>query len=232
MRSARDIKHAKNIAGVYAVTPDDLSTKTLIHLLDKIFDAGVRLLQLRRKRVTAGLLLNEATRIRHLASAYGATFIVNDNLALALEVGADGVHWGRDDAVLDDVTELARQIQSARQRAAATRAGTFLIGVSCYGDIARAEIAARAGADYVAFGSMFASTTKLHASLVPLSLITSAKRAFDIPIVAIGGITRDNAATLVEAGADAVAVISDLFSAETGEEIAARARAYQALFSP
>jgi len=192
----------------------------------------VRLLQLRRKGSSAEILRKEADLIRELTRACGATLLVNDDLALALEIGADGVHWGREDAPFGDAAELAHQIKDAKQRAGRAHSGhPFLVGISCYNDFARAEAAATAGADYLAFGSLFISSTKPHAVPAALSLITRAKQTFKVPIVAIGGITRDNVGLVVAAGADAVAVVSDLFSAPTRIEVAARARRYQAVFS-
>jgi len=220
------------ITGLYAVTPSDLTTSELIDRLGGALDAGVRLLQLRRKGLSPENLRREAYLVRALTAACGATLIVNDDLALALEVGADGVHWGREDAPFGDTGELSRQIGDARQRAARAHPGLpFLIGISCYNDFARAAAAAAAGADYLAFGSMFVSSTKPHALPAALSLITRAKQTFKVPIVAIGGITRDNVRAVVDAGADAIAVVSDLFCAPTRDEVAVRARRYQALFS-
>ena len=223
---------AAKITGLYAVTPDALSAPELMTKLNSALAAGVRLIQLRRKQLTAADLLHEAHQIRALTSACDATFIVNDNLAIALEVGADGVHWGRDDAPCNESAALAAQIRNAKRRAAELRPHQpFLIGISCYGDFARAEFAVAAGADYLAFGSMFVSPTKPNAAPASLELLTRAKQSFALPIVAIGGISRDNAPTLIKAGADAVAVISDLFSATTDAEIATRSRSYQALFA-
>jgi thiamine-phosphate pyrophosphorylase len=125
--------------------------------------------------------------------------IVNDDIELARIVGADGVHLGRDDASID----AARAVLGAGA----------LIGVSCYDDLSRALTAERAGASYVAFGSFFASEVKPGAVRAPIDLLRRARMALALPIVAIGGITADNAAQLVASGADAVAVISALFHA-------------------
>ena len=219
------------ITGLYAVTPSDLSSAELLDKVGGACEAGMRLLQLRRKGLSTATLRQEAHLLRALTRACGATLIVNDDLALALDVGADGVHWGRDDAPFGGAAELAQQIDGAKQRAERANPGVpFLVGISCYNDFARAEAAATAGADYLAFGSMFVSSTKPHASPAALSLITRAKQTFKVPIVAIGGITRDNVGLVVDAGADAVAVVADLFAPPTREEVAARARCYQAFF--
>lgn len=211
--------------GLYAITPDvdeNLSAK-----LDNVFAAGVRLLQYRRKALSAAAQRIEAADFCARAHAAGVAFIVNDDLELALAVGADGVHWGRHDV---SMVSLAATAADARKRAGAG----FMIGLSCYNDIARAEFAVGDQnsklVDYIAFGSIFASNTKPDADFASLDLIRRAKRAFPTtPIVAIGGINRDNIDDVVAAGADAAAVITDLFSAPVAK-IAARAARFQAAF--
>jgi thiamine-phosphate pyrophosphorylase len=137
---------------------------------------------------------------------------VNDDLALALEIGADGVHLGRDDGDL-----AAARVALGPDK---------ILGVSCYNELARAETAVAAGADYVAFGAMFASPTKIDARNAPLGLLRDARR-LGLPVAAIGGITLENAQEVIAAGADMVAVITDLFDTM---DITARAAAYQDLF--
>jgi thiamine-phosphate pyrophosphorylase len=139
-------------------------------------------------------------------------FIVNDSVELALEVDADGVHLGREDG---------------DPRAARQRLGERLIGVSCYDEVPRAGDAARAGADYVAIGSVFPSATKPIAVRAPLALLGEAGRLASLPVVAIGGITADNAPEAIAAGADMVAVISAVFDAT---DIRAAARSIARLF--
>jgi thiamine-phosphate pyrophosphorylase len=162
-----------------------------------------------------------------LATAYNAKVIVNDDLALARDIGAHGVHWGRDDAA-SDLPTLREQIASAKAHAAKT--DHFIVGISCYDDFQRAQIAHDAGADYVAFGSFFASPTKPQAVRASLELLRQTHTKLKMPAVAIGGISRDNAGTLIDAGASAVAVISDLF-APPYEEVVARAKCFHAMFA-
>jgi thiamine-phosphate pyrophosphorylase len=138
--------------------------------------------------------------------------IINDDVALALELGADGAHLGRDDG----------DFAAARNRLRGK-----LLGASCYQDLGAAQAAVEAGADYVAFGSVFASPTKPHAARAPLGLFGQAKR-LGVPLAAIGGITLANAPQLVAAGADLLAVITDLFEAPDIEQ---RARDYAKLFA-
>ena len=140
-------------------------------------------------------------------------FIVNDDIDLALAVGADGLHLGRDDG----------DIAAARARLGKDR----LIGASCYDQLELGVAAFNQGADYAAFGSAFPSSTKPVAVRAPLRLYREAKVRLKLPIVAIGGITADNADLLIDAGVDAVAVISALFDAP---DIEAVARRFSSLF--
>jgi thiamine-phosphate pyrophosphorylase len=206
-----------------------MPTPLLLHTVGELFRAGVRLLQYRRKGLDVDAQRAEAAAIQALASANKAALIINDNLALALAVGARGVHWGRDDTV--PTLPLAVQINAARQQAAAVGINDFVVGVSCYNEYSRAENAASAGADYVAFGSMFASQTKPSAATAPISLVVQAKQQLETPVVAIGGVTRDNAPLLIDAGVDAVAVITDLFSTDDDNERITRVSSYQSLFA-
>jgi thiamine-phosphate pyrophosphorylase len=190
--------------GLYAITPDDLS-----RVEEAIASGSLCALQYRAKVAGAHARRREAERLLARCRAHGVPFIVNDDLELALAVGADGVHLGREDGDLG---------------AARARLGGRLLGASCYDQPALADRAVAAGADYVAFGSVFPSPTKPGAVRAPLALFA---RALGVPKVAIGGITLDNAPAAIAAGADCVAVITDLFSAR---DVAARARQYGRLF--
>ena len=148
-----------------------------------------------------------------LCRTRGVLFIVNDDPEIAIAAGADGVHLGREDG---DLTAARSKLEGK------------LIGASCYHSLDAARSAVAAGADYIAFGSVFSSPTKPAAVRAPLSLFSEA-RPLGVPLVAIGGITLENAPQLIAAGADCLAVISDLFDAP---DIAARARAYGKLFQP
>jgi len=197
--------------GLYAITPDEADSSRLVALVDAALAGGVPTLQYRNKRADAAQRLREARALRVLCRTAGTAFIVNDDVQLALDVDADGVHLGRDDG----------DLASAR-----ARLGGRLVGVSCYDSLRAAEVAVSAGADYVAFGSVFASPTKPGAVRAPLELFGRA-RALGVPLVGIGGISLANAPALLDAGADCVAVISDLFAAA---DVAARARAFADLF--
>jgi len=200
--------------GLYAVTPDTDDGATLLRQVEAALAGGCRIVQLRDKcsrmheRVARAHALRDATR-RH-----GALLLINDDLALCQLVDADGVHLGRDDGDL----RIARAILGPGR----------ILGASCYADLDAARAAIAAGADYVAFGAAFASPTKPDAAHAPLALYARAKTELDAPVCAIGGITVDNAAPLIDAGVDLLAVITDLFSAP---DIEARADQYQRLFA-
>jgi thiamine-phosphate pyrophosphorylase len=203
--------------GLYVITPDESDTARLLEMSTRILAASPVLLQYRNKSACPALRREQASRLLALCRIAATPLIINDDLELTLELGADGVHLGRDDG---DVT-LAR-------RALDAFGPGRIVGVSCYGEWGRAVAGAAAGADYVAFGAMFASATKPQAPCAPLELLTRARRELkpDVAVAAIGGITLENAATLFEAGADLVAVVSDVFGAD---DPTARTAAYRAL---
>ena len=201
------------LRGLYAITPDLEDRHRLRQLVGQALEGGIAALQYRCKSLPSSQRLEEATALAALCRAKGATFIVNDDPGIAIAAGADGAHLGRDDGDLE---------------AARATLGGKLLGVSCYDSPDAARAAVTAGADYVAFGSVFSSPTKRAAVRAPLALFAQAK-PLGVPLVAIGGITLENAPQLIAAGADALAVISDLFDAPDVRE---RARAYGKLFSP
>ncbi|MBK6632355.1 MAG: thiamine phosphate synthase [Betaproteobacteria bacterium] len=201
------------LKGLYAVTPDLSDTAELLRRIERALLGGTRLVQYRAKLAGAALRRKQAAALAALCHRMGGLFVVNDDLALALEAGADGVHLGREDG----------DLAAAR----ATLGPGKILGVSCYDDMARAREARRVGADYIAFGSVFTSTTKPGAVPAPLTLLAQAKAECGLPVCAIGGITLQNAPQLIAAGADLLAVISDLFEAP---DIQARAAAYTRLF--
>ena len=193
------------LRGLYAITPEsgDVELKTRMAL-----EGGIVLLQYRQKKRDIKL----ARAVVRLGKEFGVPVIINDDVELALELGADGAHLGRDDG----------DLAPARKRL-----GGKLLGASCYNDAALARAAVKAGADYVAFGSVFASPTKPGAVRAPLSLFADAK-PLGVPLAAIGGITLENAPQLIAAGADLLAVITDLYDAP---DIRQRARDYGKLFA-
>ena len=193
------------LRGLYAVTPESGDVERKLRLA---LQGGIALLQYRSKTRNA----MHARAVVRLAREFGVPVIINDDVELALELGADGAHLGRDDGELS---------------AARKRLGGKLLGASCYNQLGLARAAVQAGADYVAFGSVFSSPTKPQAVRAPLGLFKEA-RALGVALAAIGGITLDNAPQLIAAGADLLAVISDLFDAP---DIRQRARDYGKLFA-
>ena len=203
------------LRGLYAITPDDADSSRLedrVRTLLAAAAAGCAALQYRNKTASPALRLEQARRLALLARASCVPFIINDDIELASAVDADGVHLGREDG----------EIGPARRALPGK-----LVGVSCYDSIAAARAAVAAGADYVAFGSVFPSGTKPGAVRAPLRLFREAG-GLGVPLVAIGGITLENAASVLHAGANALAVISALFDAP---EIGARAREFMRRFS-
>jgi thiamine-phosphate pyrophosphorylase len=193
------------LRGLYAITPQAGGLERKVRLA---LEGGIALLQYRSKARDH----TQAASIVRMARDYGVPVIINDDVELALALDAAGAHLGSDDG----------DLPTARQRL-----GARLLGASCYNQLERARDAVQAGADYIAFGSVFASPTKPAAVRAPLSLFGEAK-ALGVPLAAIGGITLENAPQLIAAGADLLAVISDLFDAP---DIRARARAYGKLFA-
>ncbi len=204
----------KTVSGLYAVTPDLADTALLLELTRAALAGGARFFQYRNKIADESLRLEQASALRALCRDCDATLIINDHVDLAYEIDAHGVHVGADDAA----------VATARARLGPDK----IIGASCYNTMQRARDAAAQGADYVAFGSFFASPVKPGAVRAPLSLLREARQQVALPIVAIGGITDANGPALVAAGADAIAVISALFAAP---DVEAAAREFCRMFT-
>jgi thiamine-phosphate pyrophosphorylase len=203
----------KRISGLYAVTPEIADTDLLVTKVRAALGGGAAILQYRSKSLDTVRLRAQAEAIARVCRETGTCFIVNDSPALASEVDADGVHIGSDDI----------DIASARSLIGPGK----LIGVSCYNRIDVARQAVAEGASYVAFGSFFPSGTKPAAVRARTGLLSSARTDLPVPLVAIGGIRLENAQELLDAGADALAVVSALFDAD---DIEAEARKWSRLF--
>jgi thiamine-phosphate pyrophosphorylase len=208
----QDLKRSAQLTGrgLYAITegprPD------LLEVVAQVLAGGARLLQYRDKSSDTTRRHAEAAAIRQLCRAHAVPLIINDDITLAHAVGADGVHLGKNDG----------DIVAAR----AVLGDDAIIGVSCYDSLARAQAAAGAGASYIAFGAFFTSPTKPMAPHAPIDLLRQSA-ALGVPRVAIGGITPDNAAALVEAGTEYLAVISAVFGAA---DVCAAARRFSRLY--
>jgi len=200
---------------LYAIADTQLLQGRLLTSVETALAQGCDWIQYRDKSGDAVKRRNQAEQLLELCRQYGGKLLINDDLVLALELGADGVHLGQGDG---DPGQARRQLGSEA-----------LIGVTCHDSLALAQTARDAGASYVAFGRFFASRTKPEAPPAPLSLLSRARAQLGaLPIVAIGGISAENGAAVLEAGADRLAVSHDLFSAP---DIGARTRAYAALVS-
>lgn len=188
------------ISGLYAITPEEDNTAVLLQRVSQALQGGVRVLQYRNKLGCTALRLEQAGALRELTREYDVPLIINDDASLALKVDADGVHLGFEDG----------SVSAAR----ATLGSSKIIGVSCYNRLDLAREAVSLGADYIAFGAFFASAIKPSAPVASIELLQQARREIELPLVAIGGITAENGAQLLAAGATALAVISALFGAD------------------
>lgn len=207
------MKFAFPSSGLYAITEtENVSRERLYGTTEAVLRGGAGVLQFRDKTHNASWQRATGRRLLESCHQYGAPFIVNDDVELAYDLGADGVHLGKDD----------RSIGEARK----TLGSNAIIGISCYASLNRACSAEKNGATYIAFGRFFTSATKPGASPADPKILKY--RNFRIPIVAIGGITASNGKILLEAGADLLAVISAL-SAHPNPELSARD--FQKLFS-
>lgn len=205
----------KKLTGLYAITDATQSdVNKLIIDVEQALLGGARIIQYRDKSNNSQHRLKTAHALRELTRQHSALLIINDEVQLAKDSNADGVHLGADDA----------SISAAR----AQLGPTAIIGVSCYNDFSLAKQAENNGANYVAFGRFFPSRTKPHATQATIEILQTAKRELDTPIVAIGGITAENAGELISAGANMLAVVDDIFSQG---DIKAAALRYQTFFT-
>ena len=197
--------------GLYAITPDGKTTAEILAFTEAVLKGGAKVLQYREKNQHDKTDL--AKQLFKLCHTHNVPFIINDNIELAERIGADGVHLGKDDG------SISKALQRLGESA--------IIGVSCYNSLERAIEAEKQGATYVAFGRFFTSNSKPLAAPAEIGTLTAAKKVLTLPIVAIGGILPENGASLLNAGADLLAVIGGLdienpkFSAQN----------YSALFS-
>jgi thiamine-phosphate pyrophosphorylase len=204
------------LRGLYVITPEMPDAADGLARVRAALRGGARLIQYRDKSGDATRRRTMALALRALTREFDARLIINDSLPLALAVDADGVHLGGEDG---DLAAAREALGNGR-----------ILGASCYADFDRARAAVRAGADYVAFGAIFASPTKPNAAHADLALFGRCRNELGVPACAIGGITLERAAAVIAAGADMLAVISDIFQTDGMDAIETRVRAYQALF--
>lgn len=206
-------RQRERICGLYGITDGRLQGEALLETTEIALRAGLRLLQYRDKTQEDGRRRQEAAALLALCRSYDALLVINDDPELTRKIGASAIHVGEEDPGINDLRTLLGP--------------EVLIGVSCYNDLERARRLVAAGADYLAFGSVYPSPTKPKARRADLSLFRAA-RPLGLPLVAIGGITQDTMAEVAAAGADAAAVISALFGAG---DVAAATQRLQGLFS-
>lgn len=196
------------LKGLYVITDQKLIPRDrFIETVEKTIRGGAKIIQLREKDTPEEEIIRLGKELLKITRRYGIPLIINDSPKLAMEIGADGVHLGKDDTEISE----ARKILG----------GEAIIGVSCYGDIERGLQAEKEGADYLAFGTPFFTPTKPDRKTTPFEILKEAKRRIKtIPIFAIGGITKGNAKSVLETGVDGIAVITAVFSSPNPEEAA------------
>lgn len=202
------------IKGLYAVTPDTLFTELLCQQVTQALQGGACMVQYRNKVANASLRLLQATALLSLCRSFKVPLIINDHLDLCAQIDADGLHLGASDCDLG----AARRLLGAHK----------ILGASCYNRLDLALQAQQQGASYAAFGACFGSSTKPNAVNAPLSLFAEAKQKINIPLVAIGGITLENAPQVLHAGASAIAVVGALFGAD---DITVASQQFSTLFA-
>ncbi len=203
------------IKGLYAITPDMADTDLLLQKVEAALLGGINILQYRNKLANHKLQTQQARALLPLCRQYNVPLIINDSVKLCLTLDADGIHLGVDDGNLAEV-----RARIGRDK---------ILGASCYNRFDLALAAQQAGASYVAFGACFASSTKPNAPVAGLELFARAKTELNIPTVAIGGITLQNAPSVIQAGADAIAVINAIFNAN---DVKLSAKQFSQLFKP
>ncbi|HEX5637182.1 MAG TPA: thiamine phosphate synthase [Gammaproteobacteria bacterium] len=203
----------KILRGLYVITDEKLIPQNrFTESVEQALRGGASIIQYRDKSNDSVKRTQQATALKALCDKYHATLIINDDIELALRVDADGVHLGKEDANLS----LTRQ-----------QLGNKIIGASCYNQFDLAVSAEKNGADYIAFGSFFSSSTKPEAVRADSALLAMAKKKLKIPVCAIGGITLEQAPSLILSGADMIAVITDILNSN---DIEYRSKQFATLF--
>lgn len=181
--------------GLYLITNDDPTEVLLAKLEGAMANGGIAVLQYRRKKVAKADQPYEIEYMKAMCAEYGVPFVINDDLEMAVKYGV-GVHLGQDDGSI--VEAVARLPQGV------------LIGRSCNNSLELAAQAVRDGANYVAFGAIYATDSKPEAGNIGLETLKLAQEQLNVPLCAIGGLTVENSKVVIESGADYCAVISDI----------------------
>ncbi|NNE38123.1 MAG: thiamine phosphate synthase [Gammaproteobacteria bacterium] len=194
--------------GLYVITEDqDLEFDELLVKTQTILGCNVSALQYRKKNSPYSQRVSEASELKELCRDYKTKFIINDDIELAMEINSDGIHLGEDDITC--------------QQARTMLGDEKIIGISCYNDLNRAKQAYEESADYLAFGAMYATTTKQKTKKASPELLVTAKQHFPVPLVAIGGITPENCQPLLASGADLLAVVNCVYHAKFPDKVIA-----------
>jgi len=194
------------IKGLYAITPDMADSNSILQKTQLAIEGGAFMVQYRSKIQNRDVKMQQCAAILRLCREYKIPCVVNDDVDMCRVLEADGVHLGEND---DNIVEVRRILGE-----------DAIIGSSCYDQLNRAKLAQKEGASYVAFGAMFETSTKPIAPRATLELLREAKSQIQIPIVAIGGITMNNAHDVIETGIDAIAVINSLYESNSIKETA------------
>lgn len=194
--------------GLYLVTPDWDDTQKLLEMTELALKGGAAVVQYRHKTANAALRREQAECLLALCRTYGRPLVINDFVDLCQALDADGVHVGGTDAAVAEVR--------------AALGPDKIVGASCYGDLSLARAAHAAGASYVAFGGFYPSRVKKYPVTTAPSIIGQSQADIPLPVVVIGGMTVENAAPLVAAGADMVAAISSVYLAADPQAVARR----------
>ena len=203
-------KSRYSLHGLYVITPcssiQSITTSELLNKVQSAIEGGARIVQYREKYLPAPERREQARQLKALCDSCQVIFLVNDEVTIAAEVGAHGVHLGQGDVALRDARAMLGE--------------SAIIGVTCHNELALARAAQQQGADYVAFGRFFSSTSKPEAVEADIELLQRAKSELSLPIACIGGITAENAKLLISAGADMLAVINAVFGADDVKQAA------------
>lgn len=186
--------------GLYVITDDTLTpSDKIFESVEQALQGGAKIVQLRDKTNDTSTAEDVSLRLQELCHKYDALFVLNDKIEIAIKLGLDGLHIGKDD--YSNIQDVRKNFKG-------------ILGVSCYDDLEMAKNMQKAGVDYVAFGACFNSSTKPNASTMNLKIIKKAKDELNIPICAIGGINTNNIKTLLEYKPDMVAIISDIWKSD------------------
>ncbi len=195
----------QSLNGLYVITDEYLTPDETVHsYVEDALIAGASIVQYRNKTKSDEEVEEVCRTLQSLCTSYSVPFIIDDRPHLAAKIDADGLHIGKDDMPIAEARKIFPR---------------GIIGVSCYGSIRKAREAQQEGADYVAFGSFFASPTKPHSGIISLNVLHKAKEALEIPICAIGGISQTNIGQIAATQTDMISVVSAAFKGNTKENV-------------